>query len=151
MTNSPSELRSRVRAILIIVIIMASMCYCVGIATWQISGSQHRPTATPTQENTLTPLISETPSITPQVLFTATRGASPTSTTTGTSTMVPTFFTFTPITPSPTHTQTPVPPSATNTSIPPSQTFTPFPPTNTPLPPTDTASPTITDTPATNP
>jgi hypothetical protein len=146
MTTDPFA-RSRLRKIIVAVIIATLPCYCAGFVAILLSpGNPLRGVGTPAQLPSRTPVIyaTQTATITLTLLpptATLTPSQTPTLTTTGTTTNTPTI-THTPTdTNTPTPSNTPfLPPTSTNT---PTYTAT-FTPTNTP---TFTLTPTRTNIP----
>src|SRR5512137_310684 len=97
MTSDPFA-RSRLRKVLVVVILATIPCYCTGlVAVLLAPGNLIRSPGTPTPSLTWTPLVTLTPTInfTTLPFVTITISPTPTTTTTGT------------VTPTPTITQTP--------------------------------------------
>ena len=149
MTSDPFA-RSRLRKVLVAVILITIPCYCAGLVALLLApGGPGHPSSTSTPLPSLTPVIfatqtpttsftplpsieSATPSQTPTFTVTATTSNTPTITQTSTASTTPTPSN-TPFIP-PTFTKTPLP-TSTYTSTP-SQTFTQTPPpsaTDTPI------------------
>jgi hypothetical protein len=157
MTSDPFA-RSRLRKVLVVVILATIPCYCAGLVAILLAPETiNRASGTPTFTSTWTPVVfaSLTPSttFTPLPFVTQTPSLSPTATTTGTTTLTPTTTQTPTNTTSPTPSNTPfIPPTLTNTPFY-TTTYTPTPvPTSTytltptsPDTPSNTLTPTLTN------
>ena len=154
MTSDPFA-RSRLRKVLVAVILATIPCYCAGlVAVLLAPGRPGQTSITPTLVSSWTPVVfvtrTPTTSYTPLLpTISATPSQTPTVTTTATTTNTSTITPTPTISTTPTPTNTPfLPPTFTSTqSLPPTYTSTPIPSaTHTPLP-TFTDTPISTDTP----
>jgi len=132
MTSDPFA-RSRLRKVLVAVILATIPCYCAGlIAVLLAPGRPGQASITPTRVASWTPVVfatrTPTTSFTPAIpTSSVTPSQTPTATTTATTTTTPTITQTPTISTTPTPTNTPfIPPIFTKTPIP-SATRTPFP------------------------
>ena len=121
MTSDPFA-RSRLRKVLVVVILATIPCYCAGLVAILLApGAINRASGTPTFTSTWTPVVFATSNAYDNLhpllsIVTVTPSQTPTPTTTGTTTYTPTITQTPTITTTPTPSNTPfIPPTFTKT------------------------------------